>query len=416
MSAPSLKSSGTPHAPSRPLVALVGLAMSGLDAEILRGVQAYAHTHNWKLFNANAPWGLEQIKLNAEIVDGIIAVAADDDRARLLRGLNRPLVNVSNTFPEAYGFPTVISQDARVGNLAVEHFLERGYLNFAVFLLPGQHPYRYINDRARGFVNALHEKGHRCHGIADVYTEEECTRFEAEGWTLKTLRDLPKPCGIFCTDDEQASYICFLTLARGLKIPSEVAVLGVDNFELYCNMSNPPLSSVDLDGMRIGHTAAETLHRLMPLGKPAPYERIEVPPKGIVSRASVDTSAIQDPLLARARQFILEHSHERMNVSDVVRAVGTNRRKLEILYQQHYGHTLLYALNQARIDRARRLLLDTDRPLYQIATLCGFRDTHQMNRVFARNNGPGPREIRTAVSVARKTKQARFRRTETGLS
>lgn len=380
--------------PGSPLVALVGFAMSGLDADILRGVQAYAHTHNWRLFNGNPRWAMEQLRMNASLLDGIIAVVADEERASRLRDLKCPVVNVSNTFPDTFGFPAVISQDDRVGELAADHFLERGYSHFAVYLLPGQHPYRYINHRTNGFIRALRGKGHLCYGIADVNDAETLTRYEAEGWTLKNLRDLPKPCGIFCSDDEQASFLCFLALSRGLKIPSDVAVLGVDNFELHCKMSNPPLSSVDLDGFRIGQRAAEILGRIMPRSEPAPYELIEVPPRGVVSRATVDTTAIGDPVLARARQFILEHGHERVNVSDIVRASGTNRRKLEILYQRHHGHTLLHALNQARLDRARRLLRDSDLPLYKIATLCGFRDAHQMNRVFARSEEPGPRQIR----------------------
>ncbi|MCC5842655.1 MAG: substrate-binding domain-containing protein [Verrucomicrobia bacterium] len=368
--------------------------MSGLDAEILRGIQEYAHNYNWQLFNANSEWGIEQVEGNAELIHGVIAVVADAERAEWLRTLNCPAVNVSNTFPETYGFPAVLSQDSRVGELAAEYFQERGYSNFAAYFLPGDHPYRYINTRAAAFARTVKARGRICHGILDVYPEERAARLKAEGWEMKTLRDLPKPCGIFCIDDQQGSYISFMALSRGLRIPSEVGVLGGDNFQLYCNMSNPPLSSVDLDGPQIGRTAAETLQRFMSDGKPAPYELIEVPPRGVVSRATVDTSAIQNPLLARTRQYILEHSHERINVSDIVRAVRTSRRKLETLYQAELGLSLLQSLNQARIDHSRRLLQDTDLPLYKIAGLCGFRDTHQMNRVFTRHGAPSPKEIR----------------------
>ncbi len=381
--------------PSRPLVGLVGFAMSGLDADILSGIQKFAHTHSWQLFNANSAWGEAQIKENSQLIDGLIAVVADDARAAWLRELNRPVVNVSNTFPEHYGFPAVLSQDSRVGELAADYFHERGYSNFAVFFLPGEHPYRYINRRAAAFAQSVNTRGRICHGVLDMYPGDSAKPFIKTGWNLKTLRDLPKPCGIFCTDDQQGSYVSFIALSRGLKIPSEIGILGGDNFSLYCNLSNPPLSSVDLDGKRIGLVAAESLQRQMADGKPAPYALVEVPPKGVVSRASVDTSALQDPLLARARQYILEHSHERINVSDIVRAVGTSRRKLEILHHQHHEHTLLQALNQTRLAHARRLIQDTDLPLYQIAGLCGFRDAHQMNRVFARSEGPTPQELRS---------------------
>jgi LacI family transcriptional regulator len=394
----SFSTSNPPSTPTRPLVALVGFAMSGLDADILLGIQEYAHTHNWQIFNANSPWGMEQIEGNAALVSGVLAVVADEERAAWLKKLKRPVVNVSNTFPEKFGFPTVVSNDTRVGELAFEHFLERGYRNFAVYLLPGEHPYRYISTRASAFAQAVEKQGFLCHGILDMYPGDNAEPFIKAGWRMLTLRELPKPCGIFCIDDQQGSMISFLTLSRGLSIPSEIGVLGSDNFELYCNMSNPPLSSVELNGKQIGFTAAETLQHLMPLGKPAPYELITVPPKEVVSRATVDTSAIQEPVLARARQYILEHSHERINVSDVVRVSGTSRRKLEMLYREHFNETPLEALNRARVARSLRLLRDSALPLHAIADLSGFRDTHQMNRVFLRSGNPPPRRVRSDPS------------------
>lgn len=155
--------------------------MSGLDADILLGIQEYAHTHNWQVFNANSPWGLEQIEGNASLVSGVIAVVADEKRAEWVKGLNCPVVNVSNTFPEAFGFPTVVSDDARVGELAFEHFLEREYRNFAVYLLPGEHPYRYINTRASAFAEAVRKHGFICHGILDMYPEQNAQPFVNAG-------------------------------------------------------------------------------------------------------------------------------------------------------------------------------------------------------------------------------------------
>jgi LacI family transcriptional regulator len=368
--------------------------MSGMDAQILCGIQEFAHIRNWQLFNANTDWGFQQVQENAHLLDGVIGVIADDERADWIRQMNRPVVNVSNTFPERFGFPAVLTDDSRIGELAADYFLERGYEDFAVYFLPGEHPYQYINVRAEAFARAVQQRGKHCCGILDLYPDGREKPFQEKGWRMTCLRDLPKPCGIFCVDDQQGSMVSFLCLSRGLNIPTEVGVIGVDNFELYCRMSNPPLTSMDPDGQRIGRTAAETLQRLIPLGKSTSYEVTLVPPKGVVSRSTVDTSAIQNPLLARTRQYILEHSRERINVTDIVRGVATNRRKLEVLHQKYHGHTLLQALNEARLTHARRLIQDTDLPFYKIASLCGFRDAHQMNRVFARSDTPSPKELR----------------------
>lgn len=119
-----------------------------------------------------------------------------------------------------------------------------------------------------------------------------------------------------------------------------------------------------------------------------------MPPGEIVSRDSVDVFALYDPVLASARQFILEHCSKRINVQDVVNATGTSRRKLEIAFRDHFQSTILNEIHRAKTARAKKLIEDTDLPLYKIATLSGFRDPHQMNRVFTRNKQQMPFEIK----------------------
>lgn len=389
----------------RPLIAVADITMSGLDAQILRGIQTFAHTKNWQIFYVDHEWTRLQLRANAPLMAGILANVVDETGAAGYRALQRPLVNVSDTFPEEFGFPAVIPDETRVGAMAASYFLDRGYRHFAVYMPPGQHPYRYIRERSRAFVETLQAQGMTCHLIRDLFDDADSRKWEAEGWSLTPMRELPQPCGVFCCDDKQATFTCFLANARGLKVPAQIAVLGVDNFELACQLSNPPLSSVDLDGFRIGQEACAELERHMLAASPLPWRMIQVPPAGVVSRASVDTAAIEDPLVAKARQYILENFHQRINVTDIVNAVGTNRRKLEILHQQAMGTTLLQSLNRARVNLARQLIGDTDLPLYQVALRCGFRDAHQMNRVFDRLLGERPTELRQSAAAAEETIQ-----------
>lgn len=376
-----------PLPPERIIVAVTGMAMHGVEGEILQGIQRYAHTHRWQIFNGNTPTGRREMLRNQRHLSGIIAIVADDQTYAELKDLDCPVVNLSDTFPEKYGFPAVIPDDQRIGQLAADYFCQRGYRHFAVQLPPGVHPYRYLNTRTQAFVEALEVRGFGCFGIRELLSEEDRERVRRAGFISPSFRDLPKPCAVFCPDDQMASHVCFVAQTAGIaqRIPEEIAVLGVDNFALHCNMTSPPLSSIDVNAQRIGEEAAGLLHRMMEGEQSRDYCLIEVPPGEIVIRDSAATTAIQNIHLARAIQFILEHCYQRINVNDIVRASGVNRRKLEILFRDHYHRTILQELNLARIDRAQKLRRDTDLPLYKIATLSGFRDSHQMNRVLERH-------------------------------
>ncbi|MCH8475690.1 MAG: substrate-binding domain-containing protein [Opitutales bacterium] len=368
-------------------IGLTGMTMQGVEAKILEAIQKYAHTHNWHLFNGNTPNGKLEMFRNHRLLSGVIAVVADDEMHRTLRKFDCPVINISDTFPEKYQFPSVLSDDQRIGSLAAEYFLSRGYRNFAVHLPPGLHPYRYLNTRSQAYMKALEESGFGCFAIADLLDQQSYNLVQKAGFLIRSFRDLPKPCAVFCSDDQIASHCCFVAQTKDidLQIPQELAVLGVDNFELHCNMSSPPLSSIDVNPAEIGKTAAEKLHQLIEGTGPSNYFLQEVPPGDVVMRNSAFSVAIEDIHLARAIQFILDHCHERINVADIVRASGINRRKLEILFRKTYQCSILHELNLARIKRVKKLRRDTDLPLYKIAALSGFRDSHQMSRVFKRH-------------------------------
>ena len=137
-----------PSFPSEhPIIAVAGMAMHGVDGQILHGIQAYGHMHRWQIFNANTSNGRAEMLRNQRFITGVIAVVADDDSCRELKKMKCPVINISDTFPKKYGFPSVLPDDQRIGEIAAEYFLDRGYQNFAAHMLPDLHPYRYLNTR-----------------------------------------------------------------------------------------------------------------------------------------------------------------------------------------------------------------------------------------------------------------------------
>lgn len=377
-------------------IALVGLPLSGIHAEVLRGIQQSAHAKGWTLFYVDRKERFSEIEMNTTFFKGCIALVADDDTADRLAKLPFPVINVSNTYPEKYGFPSVLPDDRAIGRRAADWFLERGYLHFALHIPPALHDYGYIQNRGRGFMDRIHETGQEVLLLEDVYSEEEKARALEPGLQFCRFRDLPRPCGLFCSDDTLASYMCFTARAFGCRVPEDLAVMGVDNVELFCEMNIPPLTSIDIRPRDLGLAASALLEKQMsrPWQSRLPYEIHPILPGNVVVRTSANEVAIHDPQLAKARQIILNQACKGINVADVVEGVDLSRRALELRYQRTFDETMLQTLNRVRTEQAVVLIQTTDLLLQQIARRCGFRDAHQMTRVFLRLKMKKPSEWR----------------------
>lgn len=382
---------------SKPWIALVGIPLSGIHAEVLRGIQQRAHAKGWTLFYLDKVERLPEVEANVTFFKGCIALIADGDIAERLGKLPFPVVNISNTFPQRYGFPAVLPDDRQIGRLAAEWFLSRGFSHFCLHFPPGIHEYRYLEERSRGFLERIRERGFETMLIGDFINPSEYDLFQKSGLKICRLKDLPRPCALFSSSDTQASYICFVAKAFGCQVPEDLAVMGVDNVELFCEMSIPPLTSIDPNARELGTQSVNMLERQMaqPWNGRWPYEEHLIQPGGVVVRDSANEQALDDPYLARARQIILNQATEGINVGDVAQASGLSRRALERRYQKVFGESILPALNRVRAENAIHLLQNSSLPLYEIAERSGFRDTHQMNRVFERLSLRKPIEWRS---------------------
>jgi LacI family transcriptional regulator len=213
------------------------------------------------------------------------------------------------------------------------------------------------------------------------------------------LHGLPKPVGLMACNDMRGRQVLDACRVIGAAVPEEVAVIGVDNEEILCELSDPPLSSVVPNAERIGYDAASTLSAMMAGGRCRP-KRVLVEPLGVLTRRSTDVLAVEDRQVAAAARFIRDHACEGIQIGDVLRAVGMSRSTLERRYQKFMGRSPKHDLLRFRLERAKQLLAETDFPVALVAEKLGFEHTEYLSVVFKKKTGLTPARFRAYSRVA----------------
>jgi LacI family transcriptional regulator len=179
----------------------------------------------------------------------------------------------------------------------------------------------------------------------------------------------------------------------GVRVPEDVAVIGVDNDEMICDLTDPPLSSVEQGARQMGYRAAELLDRLM-AGKKTSSLRCVIEPVGVVARRSTDILAVEDTAVAAAVRFVRERACRRIQISDVADEAGVSLSTLKSRFKAVVGRTIHAEIQRVRIERARQLIAETDLPLKQVAVRSGFQYVQYMTRLFVRYVGQTPAKYR----------------------
>jgi LacI family transcriptional regulator len=360
----------------RVLLLLDTTAIAG--RQIMRGIGRYMRVHGpWACYFEPGP----AMRLPEGLVswrgDGIIA----DVRSRELRDaigeLGLHCVNVTNR-ADGGDLPCVFSDDAAIGRLAAEHLIGCGYRRFGYL---GFSDLGWSRARRESFNRVVVEAGYECAHFKprEGAVDWERHRQAVADW-LATLRP---PVGIMACYDLQARMLIEVCRRVGLRVPDDVGVVGVDNDESICDLSSPPLSSVDPAHDMRGYAAAEMLASLM-RGEAAPALPSLVPPRGVVVRLSSDTVAVEDEEVAQALRFIRDNIGRPIGVPDLLRAIPVSRRALEQRFAQAIGRSPAEEIRRVRIDRATRLLAGTDLTLDQVARKCGLPYAKALQRLLSR--------------------------------
>lgn len=385
----------------RPHVALL-IDMSNLHGRrILHGVTRYLRAHrSWTIV-------LEQRDVDAEILrgleqsrfDGVITRWGGPQVTEGLCRLGVPVVDVSSRRPPSQ-FPRITTDDHAAGRLAAEHLLERRFRSFAFY---GMEHELWSMCRRDGFVETVSQAGHPVKILETPV--HQTRRHPSEGEMARLARwltALPKPAGVMVCKDLHGPYLIDACQRAGLRLPDEVAVIAVDDDELLCEMTDPPLSSVICNPDQIGFEAARALDRLID-GEEAGFDTMLIPPIGIATRLSSDVLAIDDARIVDAVRFIHANACHGITLSDVLDHVLISRTTLDRQFQRYLHRSPQDEICAVRFNRAKQLLAETDHPIHRVAELIGFKHAEYFHYAFKRAFGVTPGQFRKRSRSGRPT-------------
>ncbi|MEQ1825682.1 MAG: DNA-binding transcriptional regulator [Pirellula sp.] len=385
----------------RKAVALLVETSNAYARGLLEGIAEYQRERdNWSIFlpeqerGAAPPTWLRSWK-----GDGVIARIETPVIAHSVSRLRVPIVDLSSS-RGIKNVPWVETDDAAIAKLAFEHLYERGFRQFAFC---GPQGFNWSKWRCEHF-------------------ESECRRAEVEVQSFQTespfrshrtnsahdqlvawLKSLPKPVGMLCAYDIQAQIVLDICRNLGIPVPERIAVVGVDNDAILCDLCHPSLTSIEPDARGAGYAAAKLLDQLMNSRgrvlrttntRARQATSLLLKPIGIVQRQSTEVTAVSDSNVAEAIRFIRNHACDGIQVSDVLFHVARSRRSLESQFLKATGKTPHEMILSVRLSRVHQLLTQSDLTLEEVADRCGFEHPEYMSVVFKRHFGSSPGRFR----------------------
>jgi LacI family transcriptional regulator len=358
-------------------------------SEIYAGCQRFANEAKWATsIIPNSPRVLE-----TGSYDGIIArVGTSFHKMAQYRKI--PLVNVWQNSP-VKEVASVFSNNYETGAIAAEHLLGRGLRRFG-FL--GHNRDKADIQQLDGYTETLKSEGYQ----STIFKfNRSVIEGNAEGWEefilqlRKWIKGLQPPVGIHATSDINCRYLIEICKSLELKIPHDLAIVGSGNEPLICSSPYPSVTSIDKNFEEVGYQAASLLDEMMKSGKRS-KEAKYCQPQGIVPRQSTDSYASDHPKVALALRYIAESANRRIKVNDVVNAVATNRRTLERNFREFTGRTISHEISRMRIERAKRLMMESDLSFKELSAELGYRNSDHFYKSFLRAEGQTPSSFRKA--------------------
>ena len=383
-----------------PKVALLIETARGYGRQLLRGIVRYARLHGpWGFYVTPGDFEQALPKMQQWGGTGIIARIETPKIAEAILAAGLPTIALDLSDEQLHAdhplsrLSEVSSGSREAAQMAAEHLLERQFRHYAFVGIAGR---VWSRRREEGFCTRIRAAGFQPH----VYPPPR--RLQDRGWDheqtvlAQWLQALPKPVGLLACNDDRGREVLEACRAAHANVPEEIAVLGIDNDELLCELADPPLSSVAFNAERGGYRVAELLDRMMrrPLRKP---RRLVVEPLHVVARRSTDIMALEDQDVAGALRFIHHHAGQPIRIDDVVNHLQLSRRTLEIRFQRALGRTVHSEIQRARLQRAKRLLLETDMQMPKVAEVAGYGSASYLIQVFRQEVGMTPARYRLQV-------------------
>jgi len=320
-------------------------------------------------------------------VDAIIA-QLDNVNIEMLNSLGIPII-VQNYRDRNTHISNLTGDYIKTGAIAARFYISRGYKHFAFY---GFKDTIWSRERLKGYKDELDKHNYKLH----VFESGEENN---DNWNYNPailgdwLKSLPKPIALFACDDFYALQVSETCHIYHIDIPDDIAIMGVDNDELMCNISDPPLSSIALDVENGGYRAARLLDQLIKKEITKPFNVI-VDPLVIIKRNSTEKYAVSNKYIHNVLEYIENNYAETIAVSNLVDLVPMSRRVLERVFKANTGLTIHQYIQNFRIEHFKNLLLSTDLPLSEAASKSGFEDVKNVSRVFRKYSEFSPAEYR----------------------
>lgn len=311
---------------------------------------------------------------------------------------NVPTVRLGRlAHPDDHLMPAIIPDQITAGELAADHFAERGFVHVGFIAYDQWHLTRALFD---GFRKRAEAHGCTCHLLtlnekqmrAEVDDEHDFYDIKQQ-YVTAWWRTLPRPLGLFASSDTAGYRYGQWAMQASLRVPEDLAILGYGNNVLTCEGAIVPLSSIDLNQNAILDTAINTLSDLI-AGESLQQHTITVAPRLLVTRRSTDVLAASDPNVAKALRYMWDHITEDLSVDQIANHVGVSRRTLEVGFRRDIKRGINAEFQRRRLEKGRELLLQTDWQVGHIAEYLGYSGLKAFSKAFRNAFSVSPMQFR----------------------
>lgn len=363
---------------------------------LLKGILRYSKEHEpWVVCRMPPSYkqrfGIEGVLSWASQWEANAIIGQFDSADDVSRFATHGIVALAQDYKQRFSnLPNITSDYHKAGRMAAQFFIQKGYKNFAFF---GYKDVVWSEERCRGFLSGITEAGLGT-SFYEYHNEQiENLWFYESAPLTRWLQSLPPSTALMACDDNQAIKITEACRLIGLKIPEEIAVLGVDNDTVICNLSDPPLSSLHMDVERGGYDAAALIDKLLK-DPHTPWTDIYIKPLNIVNRTSTDIYSTDDPYVLKVIMTIHQNLATKLTVNDLLRQVPLSRRLLEVRFRQATGESIYQYMLKVRMEHFAQRLLSSNEPIADIALRVGFSDYKNLARQFRLLKNCSPSEYR----------------------
>ena len=373
-------------------VLFVGNLAIAYNRDVLRGVAEYAGQQ--PAIRVFFPDNFHPADLPALIrcdIHGVI-VAGCPPAWKLPERISRrgvPAVDVSAEL-ETSSLPRVVTDDAAVGRMAADYFIDRGFKRLVYYGMSQ----RYWSDARRdGFIAQAAARGADARYFHKQQAEAEDRAGLFPGTAASWLKKLPKPTAIYAGDDLLGAYLVEACRHLRIRVPEDMAILGTDNDDLYGQLRTPHLSSILLDSRNIGIQAMAMLYRLI-RGRKVKAKTVLIPPVRVITRLSSDIFGVEDELVREALGLIQQHLSSGVSVKWLAERLAVSRPTMERHFEAALNRSPATEIQRIQMETARQLVLDSDMPIADVAQKAGYSSPRQFSTSFHDYFNETPRTMR----------------------